>query len=78
MIAKLIAYGDTREMALARMRIALSEMIVGGIKTNISLHQDRKSLASKDQAFTRFDPCYFATIQAAILFTTSCSIPLNP
>jgi acetyl-CoA carboxylase biotin carboxylase subunit len=40
MIAKLIAYGDTREMALARMRIALSEMVVEGIKTNIALHRD--------------------------------------
>jgi acetyl-CoA carboxylase, biotin carboxylase subunit len=40
MIAKLIAYGDTREMALARARIALSEMIVEGIKTNIALHQE--------------------------------------
>ena len=40
MIAKLIAFGDTREMALARMRIALSEMVVEGIKTNIPLHQD--------------------------------------
>ena len=40
MIAKLIAFGDTREIALARMRIALSEMVVEGIKTNIPLHQD--------------------------------------
>jgi acetyl-CoA carboxylase biotin carboxylase subunit len=40
MIAKLIAYGETREMALARMRIALSEMVVDGIKTNIPLHHD--------------------------------------
>jgi acetyl-CoA carboxylase biotin carboxylase subunit len=40
MVAKLIAYGDTRETALARMRIALSEMVVDGIKTNIPLHQD--------------------------------------
>ncbi len=39
MVAKLIAYGDTREMALARMRIALSEMVVEGIKTNIALHR---------------------------------------
>lgn len=39
MIAKLIAF-DTRAMALARMRIALSEMIVDGIKTNLALHQD--------------------------------------
>jgi acetyl-CoA carboxylase biotin carboxylase subunit len=40
MIAKLIAYGDTRAMAMARMRVALSEMVVDGIKTNIALHQD--------------------------------------
>jgi acetyl-CoA carboxylase biotin carboxylase subunit len=40
MIGKLIAYGDTREQAIARMRIALSEMIVEGVKTNIPLHQD--------------------------------------
>jgi acetyl-CoA carboxylase biotin carboxylase subunit len=40
MIAKLIAYGETREVAIARMRIALSEMVVDGIKTNIPLHQD--------------------------------------
>ncbi|HJV25114.1 MAG TPA: acetyl-CoA carboxylase biotin carboxylase subunit [Aromatoleum sp.] len=40
MIGKLIAYGDTREQALRRMRIALSEMAVEGIKTNIALHQE--------------------------------------
>ena len=40
MIGKLISYGDTREQAIRRMRIALSEMAVGGIKTNIALHQE--------------------------------------
>jgi len=40
MIGKLITYGATREQAIARMRIALSEMIVSGIKTNIPLHQE--------------------------------------
>jgi acetyl-CoA carboxylase biotin carboxylase subunit len=40
MIGKLIAYGDTREQAMARMRIALSEMAVEGIDTNIPLHQE--------------------------------------
>ena len=40
MIGKLIAYGDTREQAIRRMRIALSEMAVEGIKTNIPLHQE--------------------------------------
>ena len=40
MIGKLIAYGATREQAIARMRIALSEMVVEGIQTNIPLHQE--------------------------------------
>ena len=40
MVAKVIAYGDTREQAIRRMRIALSEMTVQGIKTNIPLHQE--------------------------------------
>jgi acetyl-CoA carboxylase biotin carboxylase subunit len=40
MIGKVIAYGDTREQAMARMRVALSEMAVEGIKTNIPLHQE--------------------------------------
>jgi len=40
MIAKVITYGDTRDQALARMRIALSEMVVEGINTNIALHRE--------------------------------------
>ncbi|QDQ86339.1 acetyl-CoA carboxylase biotin carboxylase subunit [Alcaligenaceae bacterium SJ-26] len=40
MIAKIITYGDTRDQALARMRIALSETAVDGIQTNIPLHRD--------------------------------------
>ena len=40
MIGKLIAHGDTREQAIARMRTALSETVVEGILTNIPLHQD--------------------------------------
>jgi acetyl-CoA carboxylase biotin carboxylase subunit len=40
MIGKVIAYGDSREQAIRRMRIALSEMAVEGIKTNIPLHLD--------------------------------------
>ncbi|MHB1567033.1 MAG: acetyl-CoA carboxylase biotin carboxylase subunit [Acidiferrobacter sp.] len=39
MIGKLVAFGDNRETAMARMRIALSEMVIDGIKTNIALHQ---------------------------------------
>lgn len=40
MICKLITHGATREQAIARMRIALSEMSVQGIKTNVALHAD--------------------------------------
>lgn len=39
MIGKVIAYGHTRDQALARMRVALSEMNISGIHTNIPLHQ---------------------------------------
>ncbi len=40
MIGKVIAYGADREQAIRRMRIALSEMVVEGIQTNIALHLD--------------------------------------
>ncbi|OXI25615.1 acetyl-CoA carboxylase biotin carboxylase subunit [Burkholderia sp. AU16482] len=40
MIGKLITYGATREQAIRRMRIALSEMVVEGIQTNIPLHRE--------------------------------------
>lgn len=38
MIGKLIAYAETREIAIARMKNALSELVIDGIKTNIPLH----------------------------------------
>ncbi len=40
MIGKLVVWGNTRDSALARMRGALSEIFIDGIKTNIPLHQD--------------------------------------
>ncbi len=40
MIGKLIAHGDSRDTAIARMRNALAELVVEGIKTNIALHQE--------------------------------------
>jgi len=46
MVAKVIAYGDTRDQAIRRMRIALSEMSIEGIKTNIALHQELMQDAS--------------------------------
>jgi acetyl-CoA carboxylase, biotin carboxylase subunit len=40
MIAKVITYGETREIALSRMRNALDEIVIDGIRTNIPLQQD--------------------------------------
>ncbi|MES2934588.1 MAG: acetyl-CoA carboxylase biotin carboxylase subunit [Pseudomonadota bacterium] len=40
MVGKVIAYGATREQAIKRMQIALSEMVVEGILTNIPLHRE--------------------------------------
>ena len=40
MVGKVIAYGATRDQAIKRMQIALSEMVVEGILTNIPLHRD--------------------------------------
>ncbi len=40
MLGKLIAYGATRDQAIRRMRIALSEMVLEGITTNIPLHRE--------------------------------------
>jgi acetyl-CoA carboxylase biotin carboxylase subunit len=40
MIGKVIAYGENRDSAIARMGIALSEIVVEGIKTNVPLHQE--------------------------------------
>ena len=39
MVGKLIVHGRDRATALARMRIALAETVIEGIKTNIPLHQ---------------------------------------
>jgi len=49
LVGKLLAYGDTREQAIARMRVALSEMVIEGIQTNIPLHQELMN----DAAFIR-------------------------
>ena len=40
LIAKIISYGENRDIALARMRVALDELVVEGIHTNTPLHRD--------------------------------------
>ena len=46
MVGKLIAHGDTRDTAIARMKNALAELVVEGIKTNTALHQEILSHAA--------------------------------
>jgi acetyl-CoA carboxylase biotin carboxylase subunit len=46
MLAKLICHGRTRAEAIRRMERALDEFIIGGIRTNISLH--KRLLADPD------------------------------
>jgi acetyl-CoA carboxylase biotin carboxylase subunit len=65
LVAKLIAHGDTRAEAIARMRRALEMFVVEGIKTSIPLH--RKILANADFAAGRLDTHFldrFATVSA--------------
>ena len=40
LIGKIIVYGNNREQAISKMQVALSETIVEGINTNISLHRE--------------------------------------
>jgi acetyl-CoA carboxylase biotin carboxylase subunit len=60
MIAKLIAHGKDRSTAIARMRQALDEMILTGVKTNIPLHKDL-ILQDKDFCETAMDIHYLET-----------------
>ena len=65
LVAKLIAYGDTRAESIARMRRALEMFVIEGIKTSIPLH--RKILADPDFAEGRLDTHFldrFATSHA--------------
>jgi acetyl-CoA carboxylase, biotin carboxylase subunit len=63
LIAKLIAYGATREEAIAKMERALSQFIVQGIETSITLHQE----IFKDSAFrdAEFDTGFMERFLAA-------------
>ncbi|PQV43538.1 acetyl-CoA carboxylase biotin carboxylase subunit [Paraburkholderia sp. BL21I4N1] len=40
LIAKVISFGDYREQAMARMRQALSEIVIEGVESNVPLHKD--------------------------------------
>ena len=53
MVAKLIAFGDTREECLSRLNRALKEYVIDGIKTTIPLHQ--KLIKNPDIIEGRYD-----------------------
>lgn len=61
LLAKLIAHGETREQAMARLRRALDEYLVGGVKTNLGLF--RKILANPDFVAGRVDTGLLARVQ---------------
>ena len=62
MLSKLVAYGETREVAIDRMLRALGEYVVGGIKTNISLFE--RILRDADFRAARIDTGYLERLLA--------------
>ena len=62
MLSKLVCYGETREMAIARMLRALEEYGVGGIRTNLGLF--RRILLDEDFRTARIDTGYLERLLA--------------
>lgn len=58
MIAKLITYGDTREVSIQKMKRALEEYVIIGIDTNIQLHQ--KIIKSDEFISGKYDINYMS------------------
>ena len=63
MLSKLIAYAPDRETAIARMRRALDEYFIGGIKTNLSLF--RRILEHPDFIAARIDTGFLDRLLAS-------------
>ena len=62
MLSKLVAFGETREVAIDRMLRALDEYVIGGIKTNIGLF--RRILTDGDFRAARIDTGYLERLLA--------------
>jgi acetyl-CoA carboxylase biotin carboxylase subunit len=60
LVAKLIAYGRTREQAIAKMKTALDEMVIEGIKTTIPFHQ--KMMENPDFLAGKIDTKYLERV----------------
>jgi acetyl-CoA carboxylase biotin carboxylase subunit len=65
LVSKLITWGDDRDQALARMRRALDEYRVGGIKTNLAFH--RRLLRHPEFVAGRFDTGFIEREKAILL-----------
>ncbi len=63
MLSKLVAFAPTREMAIDRMLRALSEYVIGGIKTNLGLF--RRILTDEDFRAARIDTGYLERLLAS-------------
>jgi acetyl-CoA carboxylase biotin carboxylase subunit len=73
MLSKLIAYGETRELAIARMLRALDEYAIGGIRSNISLFQ--RILLDEDFRAARIDTGYLERLLSGSEKSEQASVP---
>jgi len=62
MLSKLIAYGATREAAIARLLVALDQYVIGGIRTNLALF--RRILSDPDFLAAEIDTGYLERLLA--------------
>ena len=73
MLSKLVAFAPTREMAIDRMLRALSEYVIGGIKTNLGLF--RRILTDDDFRAARIDTGYLERLLASGATEVEESVP---
>ena len=73
MLSKLVAYAETREVAIDRMLRALEEYSIGGIKTNIGLF--RKILTNADFRGAQIDTGYLERLLAAAPVNETDGVP---
>jgi acetyl-CoA carboxylase biotin carboxylase subunit len=63
LLAKLVAYGETREQAIGRLKRALAEYFIGGIRTNLSLFE--RILSNVDFVAGKTDTAFLARLPQA-------------
>lgn len=73
MLSKLVAFAETREMAIDRMLRALDEYVIGGIKTNIGLF--RRILQDADFRAARIDTGYLERLLAGAARAEEAAVP---